>query len=106
MGTSMKIEDFFAAINVELVFTHYDDNRVTVSGRSCETQEGCILRSDYGSGSTRKKALADYAVAISGKRLVVNPRGGCDRREYIVPSLLPKLRVVKKKKAKKKAKKS
>lgn len=100
----MNVKDFFLAINVDLEFTHHSDDRVTVSGRNCEIKEEGILRSEYGSGSTRKKALDNYATAISGKRLVVNAMS-LNRREYNIPSLLPKPRVTKKKVAKKKAKK-
>lgn len=90
----MNVKDFFLAINVEVEFTHHSDDRVTVHGRHCEIKEGGFLRSAYGSGTTRKKALDDYASQLSGKRLVVNATGS-DRKEFDVPHLGPKPKTTK-----------
>ena len=97
----MNIKDFFTAINVDLEVKPHPDGGFTAHGQYCETLEGAMLRSEWGTGSTRKKALDNYARLISGKRLVVNAMGPA-RREYNVPSLLPKPRATKKKVAKKK----
>jgi hypothetical protein len=100
MENYMNVKDFFAAINVELEIVALVSGSYDVRGRYCEIKDGCILATNYGRGDTRKKALDDYAANISGKRLVVNAMGP-DRKEYDVPNLVPKPRVIKKKKKKK-----
>ena len=85
-------------IGVNLEIRIYPDGRCCTSGASCETLSGSILTSDYGVGPTPAKALADYARLISGKRLVVNAWDVANRKEYDVPNLVPKKRILKKKK--------
>lgn len=102
MENHMNVKDFFLAINVEIDITVMTDGIYHAKGRSCETKDDCILKTEYGSGSTRKKALDDYAIKLSGKRLVVNAMGN-NRREYDVPSLVPKPRATKKKRSRKKS---
>jgi hypothetical protein len=94
----MNVRDFFKVIGTNLQIRIYPDGRCCADGVACETRDGCIFSSEYGTGPTPAKALADYARLISGKRLVVNAWDMVNRKEYDVPNLVPKKRSLKKKK--------
>jgi hypothetical protein len=103
----MKIKNFFAAINIDIKITIRPDGVCQASGCSCEIQEGMMLISEWGSGSTPNKALLSYAHQISGRRLIVNAWDKANRKEYDVPILVPKPKtLLKKKKVSKKKKTS
>ena len=65
-----------------------DPNRFYAYFASAEVMENGCLRSTFGNGATPKEAIADYARAISLKRLAIDAMTQT-RREIDVPRLLP-----------------
>jgi hypothetical protein len=90
---SMTIEQFADAHNLVMVVMERrlpegDPSRYYARFEHCEVGGDGFLRGEFGNGRTPEEAIADYATAITLKRIVVGAYTP-ERREIDVPRLLP-----------------
>lgn len=89
----MTLVEIGTILGQELEFSVTSDgNTFHVSFRRLETKEhpeAGTLRGEFGRGSTKKEALADYAASLCGKWIVLNARDHKEkRREFQLPPIV------------------